>query len=303
MMLRSTRSAALVAAAIATIVLPRSGAAKPASSKQKEGSAARARLLGELKSKPGAGIGIGIAGSSGVCKYGVCASLRFDDDSDSVSIAALRKRLGELHGVFDACLGDRGSLTVAFSIRNGRARALTKRSHVVSARAQRCVERAVRMARHRSITKVIGTIAISRSYGWGMGARTGTKPTGKRGYGYGAVDTGGRNRKPRPAWLGVGRVRSRGALNKAVIRRHLRRKTAAMRNCAERFRPTKDSLSVGASFEVLGDGRVTNLRLVRVQNPKLVGCLARQLRQVRYPRKPSNTKVELGLTVRAADRP
>ena len=115
-----------------------------------------------------------------------------------------------------------------------------------------------------------------------IGAGDGTGPGYRTGPGGGDKV---RKRKPKPPVVSLGSLVSTGDLDRATIRRYIRRRRAQVTYCYEKELQVKQSLrgTVVANFVISAGGAVTEARASGVDR-EVAACIARTIRSIQFPR-------------------
>ena len=122
-----------------------------------------------------------------------------------------------------------------------------------------------------------GTIGTGKYGTIGKGSGTGS------GYGTGSGRLGRRSTPPR---IRMGATTATGSLDKNIIRRYIRRKVPAIRNCYAKELRVKPKLqgSVTMQLTIGPSGAVVNATVRGLGNKKVESCIARTARQIRFPK-------------------
>ncbi len=130
-----------------------------------------------------------------------------------------------------------------------------------------------------------GTIGTGRYGMIGHGSGAGT------GYGTGGVGTGGMTGKGVPT-VRIGQPNVAGDLDKAIIRRYIKRHVNELSYCYEKQLQTKPTLSgtVSAQFTIGSDGNVSASTASGV-DPEVARCFADLIHTIEFPRPKSGTVV------------
>ncbi len=148
-------------------------------------------------------------------------------------------------------------------------------------------------------------IAGKSSGGGGTGWGTiGHGSVGTIGHGTGSGSGYGRGKRPQPPTLRIAQATVSGSLDKAIIRRYMRRKLPRLRHCYEK-ELVKDPMLAGTivvRFTIGADGLVSAVHTSGVANERLSKCMARAVRSIKFP-KPAgggNVSVKYPLALRPA---
>ncbi|MBL4632492.1 MAG: AgmX/PglI C-terminal domain-containing protein [Kofleriaceae bacterium] len=105
------------------------------------------------------------------------------------------------------------------------------------------------------------------------------------GYGTGSGKGGMRGRKASPPKLKIGNATSSGNLDKAIIRRYIRRKLARIRFCYESELVVKPKLrgTVKVQFIINATGGVQGAKAAGMGNAKVEKCVAGAIKSIKFP--------------------
>jgi hypothetical protein len=110
---------------------------------------------------------------------------------------------------------------------------------------------------------------------------------------------------PPPETVSVGQPNAQGELDKAIIRRYMKRHLDKLQGCYEHELVTKPKLrgTVWAQFEIGGDGLVSASEATGV-DPALAKCIAGVIKKIEFPKpKKGVVQVNYPFTFRAPDSP
>ncbi len=145
-----------------------------------------------------------------------------------------------------------------------------------------------------AVGSVYGSTSGSMSGGWGYGVGgLGTIGHGTgHGAGYGAGG-GGNGRRAKPPTLRLGKVTLTGSIDKAILRRYVRRKLARIRHCYERELLKDPTLKgrVVATFTIGPDGKVVASEAKGMTNADLNTCISTVVKSIQFPKIPGGGSV------------
>lgn len=100
--------------------------------------------------------------------------------------------------------------------------------------------------------------------------------------------------KPPPPSVSIGQADANGALDKAIIRRYVKRNINKIQYCYEKTLLSKPGLSgtVKVSFTIGADGHVTNSAGSGV-DPEVADCVAQVIKDIEFPKPKNGGTVEV----------
>ena len=133
-----------------------------------------------------------------------------------------------------------------------------------------------------------GTIGTGRYGSIGHGSGTGS------GYGVGGGRGGMRGRTAAVPTVSIGQPTAQGDLDKAIIRRYIKRNIQKIQYCYERELLSHPALegALIARFVIAANGSVATVQATGV-SPPVASCVARVIKDIEFPRPPGNAIVRV----------